>query len=270
MGAMCGPVSRRMSARRASARAPGAVDLVDEYQCREPGLAQGAHQDAGLRLYALHGGQDGTAPSSTPSARSTSAMKSLCPGVSIRLTWVSPTPERRDRGAHGDAALPLDGVGVGLRRPGVHAAEPVNSAGVVEQPLGQAGLARRRRGPLRSGCGWAGLSWVRGSPKVNLEVWALGCLEESAHWLLPRVGWVRLGQARRRGTGARGVLPAGFHPCGSVAESSWGSVPPTREGHEGTRERASRVGPDPARGVGLGGGRGRVQLRHPHRTPRYP
>ena len=32
-----------------------------------------------------------TAPSSTPSARSTSATKSLCPGVSMRLTWRSPT-----------------------------------------------------------------------------------------------------------------------------------------------------------------------------------
>ena len=31
-----------------------------------------------------------TAPSSTPSARSTSAMKSGCPGVSIRLTATSP------------------------------------------------------------------------------------------------------------------------------------------------------------------------------------
>ena len=46
-----------------------------------------------------------TAPSSTPRTRSTSAMKSGWPGVSMRLTVRPPTRERDDRGLDRDAAL---------------------------------------------------------------------------------------------------------------------------------------------------------------------
>ena len=78
-----------------------------------------------------------TAPSSTLNTRSTSAMKSGWPGVSIRLTVTSSMRERHDRGLDRDAALPLQRQGVGLGRALIDAADLVDDTGRVEQPLGE-------------------------------------------------------------------------------------------------------------------------------------
>ena len=67
-------------------------------------------------------------------------MKSGWPGVSIRLTVTSSIDERHDGGLDGDAALPLQRERVGLGVAVVDAAELVDDAGGVQQPLGQAGL----------------------------------------------------------------------------------------------------------------------------------
>ncbi len=83
-----------------------------------------------------------TAPSSTFSTRSTSAMKSGCPGVSIRLTVTSCDDERHDRGLDGDAAAAFEVEGVGLCGAVVDAADRVDDVGFVEQPLGEARLTR--------------------------------------------------------------------------------------------------------------------------------
>ena len=81
-----------------------------------------------------------TAPSSTLSTRSTSAMKSGWPGVSIRLTVTSSIANDDDRGLDRDAALPLERERVGLGGAGIDAADLVDDAGGVEQPLGESGL----------------------------------------------------------------------------------------------------------------------------------
>ena len=81
-----------------------------------------------------------TAPSSTPSTRSTSAMKSGWPGVSIRLTVTPPSGERHHGGLDGDAAAAFQLERVGLGAAGVDAADLVDHPGGVQQPLGQAGL----------------------------------------------------------------------------------------------------------------------------------
>ena len=81
-----------------------------------------------------------TAPSSTLRTRSTSAMKSGWPGVSIRLTCDVPDRERRDGGPDRDPAPPLERQRVGLRRAGIDAAELVDDARVVQQPFGESCL----------------------------------------------------------------------------------------------------------------------------------
>ena len=81
-----------------------------------------------------------TAPSSTLRTRSTSAMKSGWPGVSIRLTCTSLDRERRDGRLDRDAALLLERQRVGLRRAGIDAAELVDDTGRVQQPFGESCL----------------------------------------------------------------------------------------------------------------------------------
>ena len=67
-------------------------------------------------------------------------MKSGWPGVSIRLTVTSSIDERHDGGLDRDAALPFQRQGIGLGAAVVDAADLVDDAGGVEQPLGQACL----------------------------------------------------------------------------------------------------------------------------------
>ena len=102
--------------------------------CRQTGL--------GLRLDAGDAVNTATAPSSTRSERSTSTVKSTCPGVSMMLIVWPFQLARRRRGGDRDAALLLllhpvhDGVAV------VDLADLVGEAGVEEDALGRRGLAR--------------------------------------------------------------------------------------------------------------------------------
>ena len=82
-----------------------------------------------------------TPPSSTRRLRSTSAVKSTWPGVSIRLI-VHVLPGERDAGrVDRDAALLLLGVEVGDGGALVDLAHAVAEAAVVQHPLGDGGLA---------------------------------------------------------------------------------------------------------------------------------
>ena len=82
-----------------------------------------------------------TAPSSTRSERSTSAVKSTWPGVSIRLMVQSRHLNGMQARVDGDAAFLLLGVVVGLGGALIDAAELVLGPGVVEQVLGGRRLA---------------------------------------------------------------------------------------------------------------------------------
>src|SRR5438034_8826487 len=81
-----------------------------------------------------------TAPSRTLKARSTSAMKSGWPGVSIRLTVTSSIANRHDRGLDRDPALLFECKRVRLRRAVVDAADRVDDADGVQQPFGESCL----------------------------------------------------------------------------------------------------------------------------------
>ena len=82
-----------------------------------------------------------TQPSRTRSERSTSAVKSTWPGVSIRLMVQSRQCERDAGAVDGDAAFLLFLVVVGLGGALVDAAELVLGAGVEEHVFGGGGLA---------------------------------------------------------------------------------------------------------------------------------
>ena len=82
-----------------------------------------------------------TPPSSTRRLRSTSAVKSTWPGVSIRLIVHVVPGERHAGGVDRDAALLLLGIEVGVGRALVDLAHAVAGAGVVQHPLGDGGLA---------------------------------------------------------------------------------------------------------------------------------
>ena len=88
-----------------------------------------------------------TAPSSTLSTRSTSAMKSGWPGVSIRLIVTSPTDERHHGRLDRDATRALERERVGLRIPVVDRAELVDDAGPVAGAVRSGWSYRRRHGP---------------------------------------------------------------------------------------------------------------------------
>ena len=85
-----------------------------------------------------------TAPSRTRSDRSTSMVKSTCPGVSMMLmSWSF--QDSRWRPMDGDAALPLQFHVVHGRADAVLALDLVDGVdplGVEQDPLGQRGLAR--------------------------------------------------------------------------------------------------------------------------------
>ena len=125
-------------AARARRSAPARSILFTNRSVGMPQPLQRAHQHPGLRLHALDG-RDRPAPRrrARSSTRSTSAMKSGWPGVSIRLTVTSPIDERHDGRLDRDAALAFQREGVGLGAAVVDAADLVDDAGCVEQPLGQ-------------------------------------------------------------------------------------------------------------------------------------
>ncbi len=82
------------------------------------------------------------APSRTLRERSTSAVKSTCPGVSmILIRWSIPRARRRG-GSDGDPALLLLDHPVHDRRPVVHLSHLVGDPRVEEDPLRRGGLPR--------------------------------------------------------------------------------------------------------------------------------
>ncbi len=121
---------------------PAAVDLVNEDQGRHGQAAQGTPEDDGLRLDALHRRDD-------EDSRVEHGQASLDlgdeVGVARRVDEVDldvPDGERRDVRAHGDAATPLDVHRVGAGGAVVDAAGRGDGAGLVQEPFGQARLAR--------------------------------------------------------------------------------------------------------------------------------
>ena len=81
-----------------------------------------------------------TAPSSTLSTRSTSAMKSGWPGVSIRLTVTSSMAKETTADLIVMPRLPFERQGIGLGVAVIDAADLVDDTGGIEQPLGEGGL----------------------------------------------------------------------------------------------------------------------------------
>ncbi len=118
-----------------------AVDLVHEQQGRDAQPLQRPHQDAGLRLHALDGRdhQHGAVEH---------VQHPFHLGDEIRVTGrvdqvdrdVVVDDERHHGGLDRDATLAFQRQGVGLGVAIIDAADLVDDAGGVEQPLGEAGL----------------------------------------------------------------------------------------------------------------------------------
>jgi hypothetical protein len=116
------------------------VDLVDEHHGRDASPLQRPHQDAGLRLHALHGRdhQDGAVEHAQRAFHLGDEV-----GVAGRVDQVDGDAfdrERRDRGLDRDAALSLQRQRVGLGGAVIDAADLVDDPGRVQQPFGQGGL----------------------------------------------------------------------------------------------------------------------------------
>ncbi|KRA48111.1 hypothetical protein ASD97_35090 [Streptomyces sp. Root63] len=118
----------------------GPVGLVDEQQGRDAQSAQGAQQDAGLRLDALHRGhdQDGSVEHAEDPLHLGDEVR-VAGGVD-QVDRGGAEGEGDDGGLDGDAASALQGEGVGLCAAVVDAADGVDGSGGVEEPLGQACL----------------------------------------------------------------------------------------------------------------------------------
>ncbi|GGW94095.1 hypothetical protein GCM10010297_14730 [Streptomyces malachitofuscus] len=132
--------ARRDSAEQLRLPGPAPVDLVDEQQGRDGQPPQGPHQHPRLRLYALDGGHDQHDPVEH-------AEHALHLGDEVRVAGGvqevdrhAVERERDDGGLDGDAAPALQREAVGGGAAGIDAADLVDHAGRVEQPLGQAGL----------------------------------------------------------------------------------------------------------------------------------
>ena len=132
--------ARRSPAARARSPAPATVDLVHEQQRRDAQPLQRAHQDAGLRLHALDGGdhQDGAVQHAQHPLHLGDEV-----GVARGVDQVDRDVvdgERDDRGLDRDPALLLERQRIGLRRSGIDAADLVDNPGGVQQPLGESRL----------------------------------------------------------------------------------------------------------------------------------
>ncbi len=90
IGTTCGARVRRMSATSASVRAPARSILLTNSRVGSRSRRSVFIRTRVRACTPSTADRSSTAPSRTPRARSTSAMKSECPGVSIRLTWTSP------------------------------------------------------------------------------------------------------------------------------------------------------------------------------------
>ena len=131
--------SAMLRSTRSCSRA-AAVDLVHEDQRRDAQPLQRPHQHAGLRLHALDGRDH-------QHRAVEHAQHPLHLGDEVRVAGRVDQvdgdvvdDERHDGGLDRDAALPFQRQRVGLGAAVVDAADLVDDAGGVEQPLGQAGL----------------------------------------------------------------------------------------------------------------------------------
>jgi hypothetical protein len=144
-----------------------AVQLVHEQQGGDAQPLQRPHQQAGLRLHALHRGDD--QHGAVEHAQDPFHLGDEV-GVAGRVDQVDGDAvehQRHHRGLDGDAALALQRQRVGLGAAVVDAADLADDTGGVEQPLGQGGLtgvymcqdsqvqrAHEASCPLDSAYGW--------------------------------------------------------------------------------------------------------------------
>jgi hypothetical protein len=99
-----------------------------------------AHEDPGLRLHALDGRDDQHGPVEHAQHALHLGDEVGVPGRVDQVDGDIADPEGGDRRPDRDAALALQRQRVGLRRPGIDAAGPVDDVGGVQQPLGERGL----------------------------------------------------------------------------------------------------------------------------------
>ena len=118
----------------------GAVDLVDEQQGGHPEPLQGAHQDPGLRLDTLDGGQHEDRAVEHPEGALDLGDEVRVPGGVDHVHGDVVQRERHDRGLDRDAAPALEREAVGLGGAGVDGARLVEHSGEVQEPLGESGL----------------------------------------------------------------------------------------------------------------------------------
>ena len=187
---------------------PGAVDLVDEDQRRDPQPAKGAHQHHRLRLHALHRGDD-EHRAVEHAQRPVDLGDEV--GVARRVDDVDDRVadgERDDGGANRDAAPALEIERVGLGRAVVDPADRVYDAGCVEQPFRQARLTcvdMSQDPKVQRGQGLC-----RPSPRVSRRRWGAGtaggaCSRGAAAYPRPRP---RRARRTRRATSTSARRPA--------------------------------------------------------------
>jgi hypothetical protein len=119
---------------------PRPVDLVHEHQRRNAQPLQCTHQDARLRLHALHGGDD--EHRAVEHAQHTLDLRNEV-GMARRVDQIDVQVverERRDGRPDGDAPLPLQLQGIGLRRTQIDAADLVDDTSGVKELLGESCL----------------------------------------------------------------------------------------------------------------------------------
>jgi len=116
------------------------VDLVDEDQRGDAQPMERPHEDAGLRLDALHRGDDEDGAVEHAEGPFHLGDEVRVPGGVDEVDGDVVDGERHDGRPDGDAALPLERQGVGLRAAGIHTADLVDDTGDVEQPLGKGRL----------------------------------------------------------------------------------------------------------------------------------
>ena len=119
---------------------PGAVELVDEADAGNAVAVRLPPHRLALGLDTCHAVEDSHGTVEDAQRRSTSAVKSTCPGVSMRLIWWPSQAGGRGRGDR-DAALLLLGHPVHRCRALGDLADLVVDPCVEQDPLGRRGLA---------------------------------------------------------------------------------------------------------------------------------
>lgn len=122
---------------RAAVPRSGPVRLVDEQQGGDAQPLQGPHQDPGLRLYALHGGddQDGAVEHAQHPLHLGDEIR--VPGCVDQIDGDVVDGKRHDSRFDRDAAPAFQREGIGRGAAVVDAADLVDDSGGVEKPLGQ-------------------------------------------------------------------------------------------------------------------------------------